>query len=192
MIAQDKRMIEVYEAALKVFSKFGYKKSTVEDIANELGLTKGAIYQYVKNKKTLYEKAVEHGMYKWQEKTLNSVKDVDDIVLKLKLLCKNAFFYLAKDKKLRSIIVHDPSVFPISFKKDPYKDINDSSMNYLKGVLDEGVKINRFRDIDTGITTKLLFSIYKMLILETYVLEEQDLNMVYDSAIDLILRGFIV
>lgn len=192
MAAQDKRTGELYEAALRVFGKYGYKKATVEDIAQELGLTKGALYQYTKNKRTLYEKSVEYGMYKWQEKTLDTVKDIGDVVLKLKILCRNALGYLSKDINLRTIIMHDPDVFPISFKMDPYKDLNDSSMKYLKSVLDEGVKSKKFRDIDTDIMTKLLFSIYKMLILETYVLEEQDLDRVYDSAIDLILRGFVI
>ena len=38
---QDEQVI--LDAALKVFSRYGYKKSTLEDIANELNMTNTAI-----------------------------------------------------------------------------------------------------------------------------------------------------
>jgi len=49
---------QIYETALTVFAKFGFKKTAMRDVARELGMTQGNIYLYVKNKRDLYEKAV--------------------------------------------------------------------------------------------------------------------------------------
>jgi AcrR family transcriptional regulator len=44
---------KILEAALEVFKEKGYFKSTMDDIANELGISKGAIYQYFDSKEQL-------------------------------------------------------------------------------------------------------------------------------------------
>jgi AcrR family transcriptional regulator len=190
MNKKPERKNEIYEAALKVFGVFGYKKATVEEIAAELKLTKGALYQYAENKKDLYRKAVEYGLIKWQNKVLCEISDTDDICLRFRQLCKKAMMYLSEDKDLRNIIIRDPGIFPISFKNDPYKQINDVSMTFLRDLIDEGIAEGKFRELDSGFTTKMLFSIYKMLILETYILGEQETERVFDAAIDIISQGF--
>lgn len=44
----------VMEAALKVFSRMGYATARLEDIAEEAGVTRGAIYHHFSNKRDLY------------------------------------------------------------------------------------------------------------------------------------------
>jgi len=44
---------KVLEAALEVFKEKGYFKSTMDDIASKLGISKGAIYQYFDSKEQL-------------------------------------------------------------------------------------------------------------------------------------------
>lgn len=48
-----KRAEEVTEAALRVFSRKGYAGSSVDDIANELGILKGSLYYYIDSKEDL-------------------------------------------------------------------------------------------------------------------------------------------
>ena len=72
-MAQKDRTIQVLEQALQIFSKYGYKKTTLEDIAGSLGITKGALYAYSENKKDLYEKAVALALKKWQDRVKEEV-----------------------------------------------------------------------------------------------------------------------
>jgi AcrR family transcriptional regulator len=48
----------ITQAAFKTFTKKGYHKTTMDDIAKELGVSKGALYQYFKNKKELLNEIV--------------------------------------------------------------------------------------------------------------------------------------
>ncbi|MDP8245805.1 MAG: TetR family transcriptional regulator [Candidatus Hinthialibacter antarcticus] len=50
--AQETRK-KILRAALDVFSKKGYSKSTFVDIADQIGLTKGAVYWHFKSKEEL-------------------------------------------------------------------------------------------------------------------------------------------
>jgi AcrR family transcriptional regulator len=47
------RTEEVYTKAARLFRKTGYLKTTMEDIAQALGMQKGSLYYYVKDKETL-------------------------------------------------------------------------------------------------------------------------------------------
>ena len=45
---------KIIKSGLKVFAKKGYFKTTVDDIAKEVGIAKGTVYLYFKDKPSLY------------------------------------------------------------------------------------------------------------------------------------------
>ena len=191
MEKQDK-LNEIYKAALKVFGAYGFKKATMEDIAGELGLTKGALYQYAKDKRDLYDKAVAFGMLHWQNRAIEAIGTEDDVKSQLIVLCTKAFQYLSEDSDFKKVLMKDPGIFPIYFSEDPYKDINNSSMSLLRSILERGVREGKFRDVKIELVTRLMFLIYKMLILEVYVMEEESPELMFDELIRLITEGLFI
>ena len=113
-----KKLEELYTAAIKVFGKFGYKKATVEDIAAEMGWTKGAIYSYVKSKKDLYDKDVKSRMRKWLKKAMESLEEQGDIKEKFGELCRKSFLYLSQDVELKQLLINDPKIFPLTLNEE--------------------------------------------------------------------------
>lgn len=188
MDKQDK-INDVYKAALKVFGIYGFKKATVEDIAGELNLTKGALYQYVKDKRDLYEKAVAYGLLQWQQRVVEAICDEADVKKQFHTMCYKAFQYLSEDRDLKSVLVKDPDIFPIYFSQDPYQEINNGSMNLLKGILEKGIRENKFRQVNAEVVTRLMFSIYKMFIIEAYVVGEESPELMFDEMVRLITGG---
>lgn len=191
MEKQDK-LDEIYRAALKVFGAYGFKKATVEDIAGELDLTKGALYQYVRNKKDLYEKAVAFGMLQWQNRVVEAISGEDDVEKQFHILCFKAFEYLSEDSDFKRVLIKDPDIFPIYFSQDPYQDINSSSMNLLKGILEKGIREDRFRKVNVELVTRLMFSMYKMFIIEAYILGEESPQLMFDELIRLVAEGLFL
>ena len=55
------------QAAERVFTRFGYKKATMQEIAAEAGISKGAIYMFFKSKEELFKTLVRRNMRKWWE-----------------------------------------------------------------------------------------------------------------------------
>lgn len=49
----EQRRQEVFRAAARTFSRLGYHVATLDDVAEELGVTKPALYYYAKNKDDL-------------------------------------------------------------------------------------------------------------------------------------------
>lgn len=61
------KRIEIFDAALKVFSAHGYNDATVSMIAREAGIAKGLLYTYFKSKEELLEELLIYGLMRLRE-----------------------------------------------------------------------------------------------------------------------------
>ena len=189
---KQSKLHHIYDAALKTFARFGYKKATVEDIAAAAGMTKGNLYLYVKDKRDLYEKSVAHGLLKWQGRVREEVSREEDVEKQFLILGAKAYEYLAEDDSLRTILINDPSIFPLSPSEDRFEHINNESISMLKSVLKKGTAEKRFGEIDVDYTAQFLFSIYVMFIIKTYVKSEgSSTGRMFQEGLQIILRGLL-
>ena len=50
----DGREGAIFDAAFTVFTRYGFQRCTIDDIAREAGMSRPALYQYFKNKRAIY------------------------------------------------------------------------------------------------------------------------------------------
>jgi len=187
---KKERIEAVYEAALRVFARHGFKKTTVEDIAGELGMTKGNLYLYAKDKRALYEKAVEYALLRWQRRVREAVARESDARAMFTTMCLKAVEYLALDDDFRNVLVHDPEIFPMFPVRDPYERINRNSMAMIRFILEKGMADGVFRKVNPRTMPKAIFSIYKMFIIRMYIRPEgRQMRKIFDETLDLLTRG---
>ncbi|MFD6416233.1 TetR/AcrR family transcriptional regulator [Streptomyces sp. NPDC060194] len=55
----SERTVQILDAAYQCFARHGVRRTTMEDIAREAGLSRGAVYQYVRNKDDAYRRVAE-------------------------------------------------------------------------------------------------------------------------------------
>jgi AcrR family transcriptional regulator len=65
----------ILEAANKVFAERGYHEATMEDIAKQLGVSKGAIYLYFPSKEDLFEAMCKTAPQAFKEILFSSFRD---------------------------------------------------------------------------------------------------------------------
>ena len=159
----------IYEAALGVFADFGFKKATLDDIAAELGMTKGNLYRYAANKKDLYRNTVRHAMLRWQARVREAIEQETDAERQFHVMCRKAVAYLSEDDALRRLLVRDPDIFPMFPANDPYADINANSVAMIRSILERGIAEDRFRSVDLETVPEIIFSVYKMFIIRMYI-----------------------
>ena len=180
----------ILDAALKVFARFGYKKSTLEDIASELGMTKTAMYAYASSKRDLYERTVSFVMKRWQSGVEQAVDAKTTAMDKMTALCESALYYLAQDLEFCALLKSDPQIFPMFPTVDPYEEINRDSVRMIERILLFGQETGEFRTVDAPAVSEVLFSIYKNFIIHTYINSEEDYTSRYlPITMDLILNG---
>ena len=70
---KDNTKTQILEAALHVFVKSGYSKTTMDDIVSESGHSKGAIYHYYSSKKDLFLSLIDY----WENYFFKNIIDKD-------------------------------------------------------------------------------------------------------------------
>ncbi len=91
METQDKRT-EIVKAASTCFARYGYEKTTLDDIGKLVGLNKASLYYYFKNKESIYTEVI----YSETNTFLTSVFDEVDKVQGCK---EKIFTYLTERLK---------------------------------------------------------------------------------------------
>ncbi|MFP4474991.1 MAG: TetR/AcrR family transcriptional regulator [Desulfatibacillaceae bacterium] len=183
---------QIYQAALTVFAKYGYRRTRVEDVAAQLGIAPSTIYRYVPDKQNLYERTVEFGIHRWQARVVEAMADVGDVAERFRVMCKKGFEYLAHDEDLRAVMVQDPTIFPLAPRKVRFPEIDNASIDLIRSLLNEGMDKGVFRRVDPDYTAELLYSIYVMFIIKTYVKSgDHSAAVMFDHGLDLILEGLL-
>lgn len=72
---RQRRKEEIINAAETIFFKKGFNETTMDEIANEIELTKPALYRYFKNKKELYLSVLARGIELLNELMIKKVNE---------------------------------------------------------------------------------------------------------------------
>ena len=73
MQIEDKKY-QILQASLEVFGSYGYKKTSMQDIADALGISRPALYQYYKNKEAVFLALVEHTLNLGEQAAIKGFK----------------------------------------------------------------------------------------------------------------------
>ncbi|MCX5849496.1 MAG: TetR/AcrR family transcriptional regulator [Deltaproteobacteria bacterium] len=189
-INKDQKLHEILKVALRLFAHYGYKKTTLEDVGNELSMTKSNLYFYITSKRDLYEKTVSSAFKEWQTAVVNAVGQVDDLAEKFSIMAIRSIEYLNEHNELRSIFIKDPAIFSLFPSEDPFYEINMGAIRLIEDILTKGIEQGRFYEMDVQHSAELLFSIYVMFLIKTYVKSEgASAIRMYEEGLKIILRG---
>ena len=189
-MTKTEKQQKIFQAALKVFARYGFKKTTVEDVAAEVGMTKSNLYFYVTSKRDLYEQTVGTALKEWRDSVAAAISEADDVVEKFKVMTSKSFEYLAHQEDLRSILIMDHGIFTLSPEEDRFYEINQGAMLLIKDILQQGINEGVFYQVDVEHMTELLFSIYIMFLIKTYIKSEGNSAVrMYEEGVALVLRG---
>ncbi|HPR04855.1 MAG TPA: TetR/AcrR family transcriptional regulator [Deltaproteobacteria bacterium] len=187
---KDRKLNDILDVALRLFAHYGYKKTTLEDVGDELGMTKSSLYFYVTNKRDLYEKTVSMAFQEWQGAVIEAVGRVDDVADKFSVMAKRSIEYLMDHDELCSIFIKDPGIFSLFPREDRFYEINLGAIRLIEDILTTGVKQGRFHEMDVKHTAELFFSIYIMFLIKTYVKSEGvSAIRMYEEGLRIIMRG---
>lgn len=113
----EKTKASILDAAIEVFYQKGYMKATLEDIAKEANVTRGAIYWSFKNKQDIF-KTLHENLYQNVMQIISESLKGDKSLANLQETCVNCLTDLANNDKRKKLL----TVFLI---KCDYSDMED-------------------------------------------------------------------
>ena len=155
---KDLNKENILKIAREIFSKYGYKKTTLDDIANAVRKGKSSLYYYFKSKDDLFQAVVmkegeilAHELEIIINRNTDPVDKLRDYILtKLATFRSLANFYRAIES----------DVTAVDFIEEVKRKYEQDEIRMIKRILIEGVRKNEFEIYDLnlvaiGLTTAI-------------------------------------
>lgn len=143
---QEEKEKLILETALKRFNRFGFKKTTIEEIAHDARIAKGTIYLYFENKTDIYKKLVEEELKRFTELFSYIINDEVGVGEKIRKLFYITVDYYSNNNFLKSTLVGDDEMVLPYVAMEGQKIQEKEIVTLIKKLLEKGIEEGEVRD----------------------------------------------
>lgn len=141
MILEYKKAVisKIIQTALDIFSKNGYRGTTMGDIAKELGVSKGALYSYFKSKDDILKEIFQSNHQILREilcKSLDSQDYVQTMEKAYKLMTEKYHEFIHTSFEIFALASHDKDMRKI-VREDHEKDV-EVIREFVQNLMEKG------------------------------------------------------
>jgi len=182
---------QIIESAKDIFSRFGFRKSTVDDIARSIHKAKSSIYYYFGSKEEIFEEVIRREYTYLKDRLSDALADEDTpegklrayVLTRLRVLLKVSNFYGA-------ITSEYLSYFGLIEKLR--KDYVQEEVQVFRGILQEGVEKGVFKIKNIDITARTVITAMKGLEYDWATTENaSELEKDVEKILDIVLYGIV-
>jgi AcrR family transcriptional regulator len=188
---ESEKRTQILTLAKKKFERFGFNKTTVDEIAKGASISKRTLYQEFENKEKILEELFMFEALSVRKAILNQINKIIEPTEKLQTFIRLALKYLDQNPFIVSVL-HDELGFFKPFLKDKPRIIETGIEEIFVNILKEGVEKGVFRKMDEKIVGYCIFLLFKSL---TYGRNSPDhpfgLNQT-NEFINFIINGVII
>jgi AcrR family transcriptional regulator len=181
---------EIIKAAENVFQKWGFNKTTMEDIAHSAGKGKSTLYYYYKSKEEIFSQVVDDNVAKITAIAVTEIEKVSSAEKKLKVYFHTILRELIKFTNLYSLIRKEIKGQP-ELLQALAKKYDSNEEKFIQGILLQGIENKEFTSItheDVHMVSHGLMRILRSMAMELLVDTEETGDQI-DKIISLFLTG---
>src|SRR2546427_10573052 len=101
----NERLAEIYRTAAQIILRKGYDATSVNDIANALGMTKAGLYHYINGKKELLFDIMNFGLDELEEEAITPAQSIIDPAARLRLIIPSHARFATRGRGAITILV---------------------------------------------------------------------------------------
>ncbi|MBN1215795.1 MAG: TetR/AcrR family transcriptional regulator [Candidatus Lokiarchaeota archaeon] len=152
---------QILTAANECFAKFGYKKTTLEDIGEKIGLNKASIYYYFKNKEEIFTTIVFNEFQHYIIKLHQDIKENMNCEQKISLYFEKKLHYIKKSILLQQITEIEPDKLQHLFSsgQDIISKMEKGEKTFMIKILENCIKKGEIKDCNVEKVSELLFNL---------------------------------
>jgi len=157
---ESEKRAQILTLAKKKFERFGFNKTTVDEIAKDANISKRTLYQEFENKEKILEELFMFEALSVRKAILNQINKIAEPAEKLQTYIRLANKYLDQNPFIVSVL-HDESGFFAPFLKDKPHVIETGIEEIFVNILKEGVEKGVFRKMDEKVVGQCIFLLFK-------------------------------
>lgn len=168
---QEEARIKIIDIARNIFSHFGFKKTTMEEIALATRKGKSSIYYYFNSKEEIFKAVVEKEADELKTELIKSISATDDPIEKLKI------YILTRMRKLKKLTnfytaLKSDYLNHLVFIEEIRKKYDNDEINIIRDILREGVDTGKFSIEDPNLSAMAIVTAMKGLEVPLFISKE--------------------
>ena len=180
---------QIVQSARELFHQFGFKKVSMDEIAQKSGVTKKTIYMYFDSKEDLLKYFIQEEIQNMEK----IVKTVEEKNLDFFETVNQAIYGLLEYRKHQdflNVITKEAEWLKNPIIVDNLKLIDEKIQNYIRKKLQKAKENGYIDYLDLDITTFLVYKMYIALIIEWNDKDKNlDDQMIAQSIVEILKNG---
>ena len=187
---QDDVRQALLDAARSIFARYGYNKTTVDEIAKAARKGKSTFYYYYKSKEEIFNDVIEKEAQIFRMKLIESISKSTDPVKKIKSYIVTRLGYFKNLVNFYSVLKNEGNEYFV-FIEDIRNKYDLEQVNIIKMVLLEGIQNNIIELDDVELASESIAMVlkgleYNLMFAENGKLIEEDK---IDKIVNMIFNG---
>lgn len=191
--AQDEMRNSIVSIASDIFARFGFKKTTVDDIAQALRKGKSSIYYYFKSKEEIFQAVVDREADELRVKVNQVLNSSLGPIEKARAYTKTRMAAVQQLVNYYAVI-KDNDFSNIELAERVRKRYDNEEMEIIKGLLKEGMDSGTFFVKDIDLSAIAILTAMKGIEVPLLVNSPKADNLegVIDDLLDILFYGIVV
>ncbi len=188
---EDVVLKEIINGARLLFEKFGLKKTTMEDIAKEVGKGKSSLYYYFPSKYEIFEAVVDQEMKQLFMLAQKAVDKAPTAKEKLKAYTKVRLSKLNKLGNLSQVVKND-LMDNMSVVMNIKRKHEITQVNMIKKIISAGVESSEFKKMssaDIALLAYLFAATFRGIVMPMCTETFPDLTHKSDDVVEMLVEG---
>jgi len=145
----------IMDGALSVFHDHGIDGATMDQIASKAGFGTASLYYYFPKKEDVFSAIMVKGWAELWNSCQSSIDSNDSPKEKFLSILNIIANHILQERNLYSFLFTAPQ-HSINFESEPWKEYQGKLYSTLQTLLDEGMKIGQFPQIDSHLLFKAI------------------------------------
>ncbi|MFQ5342245.1 MAG: TetR/AcrR family transcriptional regulator [Anaerolineae bacterium] len=154
------KKIKILAAAKELFGRFGFKKTTVDEIATGAGVSKRTIYEVFSSKEQILADLVVHEALTFRKSCLVQIRQAGDAREKLRILFDMSTQYFDENPFLGQVLADDQRLYE-PFLGDEIDWVEQGIKGIIASILDEGVQQGVFRSMNVPAVAQCVLVLFR-------------------------------
>ncbi len=146
-MSNNKTKHQLIIAAGQIFYQYGFKKTTMDDIAFAAGKGKSSLYYYFKNKEEVFEAVVDYEAEHLKDEIISSTKELKNAVDQLRLYIQIRMKRFVNRGNLYTALTDD-FLMTFNFIEKIRNKHQEWELDMLHQIISNGIKSKEFKPIN--------------------------------------------
>jgi len=184
----------ILDRAQARFDRFGYQKTTMDEISRDCGISKRTLYAHFRDKENLFYCLILRESRRTQAFLFAQIQRIADPVDRLKELIRIAVEYFSQDNFLTRLLKNEDALYSTFLSKKYRREVEEAIIASIAEIIEEGKNRGKIRNVDARIAAYVglkLFQSFSYMRTIDFDRDKEAQGYYTKELIDLIMHGLI-